>query len=174
MAPKDNKQQSSKHTINKVSFANLNVVKQADTVNKLYIEGRDQKEISEMVGVSVPQVSNLITIAAMPKQLKKLVEEGVVTGTLVLQVRRDFKDFTDDDVLELIQSVYADKGSRMTRKDLLKHVSRHNSFAVVKKFMKRHNRNSVRKNEVVYETLNGIMSGKIDTVHLNKLFGIQA
>jgi predicted transcriptional regulator len=138
------------------AFAQLSTVQQANVVHGLSKEGMNQKEISDRVGVSVPQVSNLITIYELPSKLKRLIEEDKFSGTLVLQIIRENKGKTEDEISDMFMEVQG----------------KHNSVSVVKTLMQKYSRNAVKKNEVTFEVLNAIIEGNMSYEQLKRFFGI--
>lgn len=152
---------------------NMNQVEQAEHVQTL--SGKySQKEIAEKLDISVPQVSNLMTIAALPLKMKKRIARNEVSATLVLQVIRDNKDISEAEACDLIEDAFIAKGGQdaITKKDINKMIKRFNSFSIVKKIVKQYGPTSVKKNETEFEVIRGIVLGKLDRPTLLKRYGL--
>lgn len=160
---------------NPKAFAQLSTVQQANVVHHMYDEKKmNQKDIHAKVGVSVPQVSNLLTIYALPSKVKRLIEEDKLSGTLVLQIIRESKGKNDDEISDMILELYNVKKGKVTKKDFIEFQGKHNSFAETRNFMQRFSRNSIKKNEVAYGLLEAIVTGRFGEENLKRFFGITA
>jgi predicted transcriptional regulator len=158
--------------LQKTQFRSLNPVKQAEKVSNMSNEGLMGKQIAQQVGISEAQVSNLLIIDGLPRELKKLIEDEKVTHTLVLAACRQYEDKSYGEIAEILHKLWRLKGAKIHSKDLKRATGRENSHVIIRKFLKTHNRSKIKKNKPFYEFLLGIEKGTIGVAELNQFFGI--
>lgn len=98
----------------------LNPLERADIVEDLVsVEGLSEKDAAEMLGVSRVYIMNLRRLGKIPEKAKKLIVEGIVSPTELMQFLKQ-KDLDLDSLIEEIQRAAKEKGGRVTAKDLRK------------------------------------------------------
>ena len=160
-------------SLSKQQFKKMNAIEQAHLAQKMYDQGFDQKYIASELGVSIPQVSNLITLASLPLNMKKRIINNNVAATLLLEVIRKNPDLSKDDAVQIVEDIAAKNDGRVTRKAVNKHTNTVNTIAVLKKLFRQVNMNNVTKNQDIFEVLRGVIDGKFDKPSLINFFGIK-
>lgn len=155
-------------------FKEMDILEQAEYAYKKYYQGVAQKEISIEMGVSVPQISNLVTLATLPVAMKKRIKKGEVAATLILEVLRNNKGMPAEEACELIEKTIEMYGGdhKITRVDVNKFINKYNSVSIFKKILTQYNINSVKKNKEEFEMLRGLILGKLDRNMILKRYGI--
>lgn len=158
-------------------FKTLGTVEQSEIVSVLLIERKlNQKSVAEKLGISIPQVSNLKTISELPTSLKKLIKKEQVSGTLVLDVIREYPHISQDRITDMITTLTEKKEGRgVTRKDVNDFMQVTDSIAEMRKFLKMWDENSVgpkKQHKIIFDILKGINEGKLTVENFEHLCGI--
>lgn len=151
----------------------MNPIEQADLAQKWYDQGYDQKYISQELYVTIPQISNLRTLASLPLKMKQRIINNQVAATLVLEVIRENPDLSQDDAIQIIEDIALQSNNKVTKKAINKQNKTSNSISVIKKIQRQTNINNVTKNQDVYELLLGINEGRMDRLAFLNYFGIK-
>ena len=160
-------------TAKQLQFKKMNAIEQAHLAQKMYDQDLDQKYIAKELGVSIPQISNLRTLAALPLSMKKRIIDNNVAATLLLEVIRKNKDISVDDAIQIVEDIANKNTGKVTRKSVNKHTNTVNTVGILKKLFRQVNMNKVTKNQDIYEVLRGVFDGKFDRNSLVEFFGIK-
>lgn len=90
------------------------------TYKKLKNFGYNATEIAKRVGKSITHVLNTIEVADSSKEVKDSIKKGMISATLVSEVKKNFEDKQEaDDTISTIVQIKEEEGTgKVIRKDL--------------------------------------------------------
>lgn len=115
----------------------LNPIEESEAVIRLSNYGYSDNEISSKTGLSLSYVSNLKQLDTLPKKIKNMISDNVITSTLAMEILRENKDF--DKAIEVIETAVSNNAAvsstktKITKKDVLKSVGKSNSYSELRK-----------------------------------------
>lgn len=96
-----------------------------ETYKRLLNYGYNLTEIAKKIGKTVKHVSDMVKVACSTKELKKLVNDGVISATLVAEVKGKVKnDEEAEEILKTVSDIKKEesngdkKKQKVTRKDV--------------------------------------------------------
>lgn len=98
----------------------LNPLEKAESVQHLIEEGATEEEAAKGLGCSSVYIMNLLRLNSLPAKAKKLITEGTVSATLIMQFLKK-KNLDLDSLIEEIQeAAKQSKDGKVKAKDLRK------------------------------------------------------
>jgi ParB/RepB/Spo0J family partition protein len=101
----------------------LSPLELGETYLKLKKYGYSIAEISRKIGKSAKQITSMIGVAESSKEVKKVIQEGNISASLVAEIKKKVKD--EDKVSEIVSTVSSikkesgdKKGHKITKKDI--------------------------------------------------------
>lgn len=95
-----------------------------ETYKKLLNYGYNLTEISKKIGKTIKHVSDMVKVACSTKELKKLINDGLVSASLVAEVKSKVKnDEESEEIIKTISSIKKEdskgdkKKEKITKKD---------------------------------------------------------
>lgn len=159
----------------------LNHVEMADVVVRLQNYGWSDKEISNKLGWTQPQISFLRTLNTASAKVKEYVAGGYISAAEAVKLIRNNPDeaiaiielaieekLGTFDEGEIKKATENKKQSVVTKKDIDKVVGKHNSLKFFKQILK--NEIQPDQNLKVYATLKRIVEGEVSADEMYELF----
>jgi ParB/RepB/Spo0J family partition protein len=154
----------------------LSPIEEAGVTARLLRMGLTNKQISAKTGRTLAYLSSLKTINEAPEHIKKMVGEGIIASTMVLQVMNDHKENPEEGFKAIEKAVNDVKASgkvKVKTKDIEKHTNKYNSFRELRAIVKLMKDQDV-KNDPEAETLalfaKKLVDNKFSFKALEKLF----
>jgi ParB/RepB/Spo0J family partition protein len=93
----------------------LTDIEMAEAIKRLVSFHYKAEEIAKKIGKSVPQVYNYLTLANVPKEVKNLVHDGLISGSTVVKITRVADN--DEDVVGMVKEAISDASKVSDGKD---------------------------------------------------------
>ena len=142
----------------------LNPVEESEVVKRLVNYGYTTKQISNKVGYPEKYIDNLLKLSELPKKIKDLICENVISSTTAVKILRETENFEEAmSIIESAMQVSSQDGGKVkvTEKTINKAKGKTNSFSAIRKAIKLSKKRTVRMDKVdFYNTLKSIVEGE--------------
>jgi ParB family transcriptional regulator, chromosome partitioning protein len=153
----------------------LNPIEHATAVERLRELDYSDAEICKKTGFTKVYLSNLKLLDKSTEKIKNLIREDVMSATLAMKLLREEKDIKKvedmvDNAMFQKQMTKTGGSNKVTEKDVIKSKGENNSFAALKRALKKGKEHIVRMDNInTYELLTNLAEGKLSSEYFMEL-----
>ena len=150
---------------------NLNQIEESEAIMRLSTLGLTDKEISQKTGKAIGVIGTLKTLHSAPTKIKRHIESGSISATLVLKIVKDSKDSEDAFriIEQSIENLKVSGKKKVTEKGISQSKGKTNSINLFKKFSKL-NAEKVVKDTEIFEFISRLIEGDVSETELKSKF----